>query len=622
MRIDTPALLDSAARAALQSMNDALVGLDEAIQATTSAPLSSPYHATNGHVITIHTASWFQSMDEDGSIEVMLPSRWQGSAPPAPNSWLEPLLMGEYPLASQPSSPYQISLPTDVTTVVLSVGLLQPPSLVLNGSVSNMGRMIPMEVTTPCGTREIDILFDWVIGHPLQRKVSLFIEGHEIPASFQNSVTPTSSIIDDGVLVFDTKGRLEIGEEAFLSLNSGDLSSYLQNEGCPVESTQNWHLSIVLQKQAVMLVGEQFPFNNIMSDTPYRELSIQEISLEGQTLFARYDDGTSLKIGQINFEYSPASQGEFIRTDKPLDLAIMGEGFFVFSSSTTNHVRTYSRFGALRLDEEGRIINSKGDFLQVYPTDDAGIVVPTDINSTVALRFPKVACAPKITSMIALKTNLPYDVSPLNLDNFDRNQPNTYSTSSSINIHDAQGNTYIAVLYFIRDESAENQWGMYLEIEGRHMRFDDGNSIPLDYVTFAFDSSGMLDTTSFHPSSFRTFRESEFDHSVQIDLTGSTTEEAPFLINTFEQDGSGTEIYTGPYFDPTGIVYAHEASGHLIALGKIALARFPNPQLLTPTGNHSWLESPGSGQAQLGEATKAGLGYIQSGVLRVIDERY
>lgn len=69
------------------------------------------------------------------------------------------------------------------------------------------------------------------------------------------------------------------------------------------------------------------------------------------------------------------SQGDFQRTDNPLDLTIEGDGFFQVMA---NDELAYTRAGAFKLDQDGRIVTANGYPLQPefnVPQDTVNIVV-------------------------------------------------------------------------------------------------------------------------------------------------------------------------------------------------------------------------------------------------------
>ncbi|MDB5690115.1 MAG: flagellar basal body FlaE protein [Sphingomonas bacterium] len=82
------------------------------------------------------------------------------------------------------------------------------------------------------------------------------------------------------------------------------------------------------------------------------------------------------------------TQGSFKTSDRALDLAVSGQGFFVTHSAEGGGTTALTRAGAFRTDTNNNVVTADGAFLQVLPVNDAGEVTGTDLASTVNLRVP------------------------------------------------------------------------------------------------------------------------------------------------------------------------------------------------------------------------------------------
>lgn len=78
------------------------------------------------------------------------------------------------------------------------------------------------------------------------------------------------------------------------------------------------------------------------------------VSFSAALTNAKSADASFVGVGETAPD---TSAGSLTQTDNPLDLALVGDGFF--SVETPNGVR-YTRAGAFRLDGEGRIVSSDG----------------------------------------------------------------------------------------------------------------------------------------------------------------------------------------------------------------------------------------------------------------------
>ncbi len=73
------------------------------------------------------------------------------------------------------------------------------------------------------------------------------------------------------------------------------------------------------------------------------------------------------------------SQGSLKQTDRPLDLAISGNGFF--QVTLPNGTTAYTRDGSFSLDQTGQMVNSQGfvlDTVITVPQESLGISIGTD----------------------------------------------------------------------------------------------------------------------------------------------------------------------------------------------------------------------------------------------------
>jgi len=71
------------------------------------------------------------------------------------------------------------------------------------------------------------------------------------------------------------------------------------------------------------------------------------------------------------------TQGTLETTDKTLDLAITGEGFFTVKSVGVDSIISYTRNGGFGVDKDRYVVDTTGARLQVLPTDPDGDGTPT-----------------------------------------------------------------------------------------------------------------------------------------------------------------------------------------------------------------------------------------------------
>ncbi len=304
--------------------------------------------------------------------------------------------------------------------------------------------------------------------------------------------------------------------------------------------------------------------------------------------------GAGVRLGSVAQQFN---QGNINFTDKSLDLAINGEGFFVLDDGGSE---AYTRAGAFGLDKDGYMVNPTGQQLVGYQA--TGGVVGGALG---ALRINTGVLAPQATGLVDANINLDSDDS-VTAGSFDPADPLTYNNVMSLAVYDSLGSEHLARVYF--KKTAANAWQTHLRVDGDNTQTTTPQSI-------AFNSSGALTTPM--PLSYGAFTPSTgaAPFTLNVDLGSSTQVGAPFGVNALTQDGFATGQLTGVDIDETGIVQARYSNGQTQAQGQVALANFANPQGLKPASNTNWVSSSASGTALIGAPGSSSLGVVQGGAL-------
>jgi flagellar hook-basal body protein len=179
------------------------------------------------------------------------------------------------------------------------------------------------------------------------------------------------------------------------------------------------------------------------------------------------------------------SQGNVAFSQNSLDMAIQGQGFFVLKPNLTSNQTVYTRNGSFRVNNDRYVVDSSGQFVQVFPVNDDGSVVATGLDSAKSLQLPTTSGLPKASSKIDLGVNLPADAeiipqqeqykSGAAVYRFDRNDPNTFNRSTSITVFDSLGNPSIATIYYVKVSNATiedptNKWQTYIYVGDREIK--------------------------------------------------------------------------------------------------------------------------------------------------------
>jgi flagellar hook protein FlgE len=160
--------------------------------------------------------------------------------------------------------------------------------------------------------------------------------------------------------------------------------------------------------------------------------------------------GLGVRLGAIKLDLN---QGSIQNTTRALDLALQGDGFFVFKQ---NGQTLYSRAGAFSVDSRGNLVDSSsGSYVQGYnlETDSSGRVFKDSSGTNQLNRkvtnveiSPTFKSAPRQTQSVQITGNLRGDA----------NTGDEFNTS--ITIYDTQGAPRVLNLAFTK--TAPNTFGL------------------------------------------------------------------------------------------------------------------------------------------------------------------
>jgi flagellar hook protein FlgE len=91
---------------------------------------------------------------------------------------------------------------------------------------------------------------------------------------------------------------------------------------------------------------------------------------------------------RLNGVVQQFTQGTLEATDKTLDLAIAGEGFFVVKGDPPRAAVTYTRNGAFQVNANRQVVDTMGSTLQLLPVDASGNVTSTALGSSTDFVLP------------------------------------------------------------------------------------------------------------------------------------------------------------------------------------------------------------------------------------------
>lgn len=340
--------------------------------------------------------------------------------------------------------------------------------------------------------------------------------------------------------------------------------------------------------------------------------------------------GQGTRLKEISQQFT---QGGFQTSDRALDLAISGQGFFV---TKTGAQLSYTRNGAFSLDGDRYLVDSNGAYVQVLPVDSSGVLSATGLTSATNLQIPQTAGSPVATSAVQLAVTVPSNADlPANRVNytsanpykFDRYDSNSYNYSTSTTVYDAAGNPQQATLYYVRtgvpDATATppvttSTWDVHLFIGDQEASANGSTTPPAVPLALTFDSNGLLQsptTTTQFSSVLPAGSGAPISIKLTYDAANTRQASSTFTPGTITQNGKAAGQLTNISVDGNGLVAATFSDGSTKKLGAIMIANFPNTNGLRQLGDSRWGQSGLSGEPIISQAGSGSAGTIQSGAL-------
>lgn len=267
------------------------------------------------------------------------------------------------------------------------------------------------------------------------------------------------------------------------------------------------------------------------------------------------------------------SQGSFMNTNSPTDLALDGEGFFMVKDD--QGVVYYTRAGQFRLDANGNLVNVDGMKLQGWTLDD---------NGNIAGALDKINVPYAIPPTITTKINL---VEPTNLDSrsnvisatFDPTDSTTFNYVNSMTIYDSLGNPHTLSFYF--QKTAANTWTVYA-YKDNDLTTQVGSS------TLQFDTNGNLTSGSPFTLSLTLTNGAASPQSITVDVSKIKQVASDFIFYA-KQDGFAKGDLIGVAVAEDGTIKGMYSNGNIKNIARLAVATFKDKEMLVRKGNNLYL---------------------------------
>jgi flagellar hook protein FlgE len=311
-----------------------------------------------------------------------------------------------------------------------------------------------------------------------------------------------------------------------------------------------------------------------------------------------YAESQAMGVEVIGTTQSISQGGALTTTNRDLDLAISGGGFFVTRAS--NGDVAYTRAGMFGTDKNSYLTNSLGQRLQGYPTDATGNL-QTGVVSDLQMKTGGLPA--KATDELSFVANLDanQDVPAVA---FDPLVADSYNSTYTTKVFDSQGKEHTLTQYFAK--TADNSWNAHYYVDGTALAGPQA---------LTFDTSGSLATPIGIVGLTAPLGGGVAPLNIALDYTGTSQYGSEFNVTSNRASGYAAGEQTGMSVEKDGKVYASYSNGERLLQGQVVLASFVNAEGLKNISGTAWTETAASGAAMLGAPGVGQYGNLASGAL-------
>jgi flagellar hook protein FlgE len=299
--------------------------------------------------------------------------------------------------------------------------------------------------------------------------------------------------------------------------------------------------------------------------------------------------GLGVRMGAVTTSFT---QGAMQSTGRVTDVALQGDGFFIYRQGTAN---LYSRDGALSLDADGFLVNgATGMRLQGWQATSVGGGTPTvDTSGPLTdISVPINSSLARATTTATLRGNL------------DSTTANGGTVNATIGVYDSLGVLQSVNVTFTKTGAGAWSWAAT----------SGSPAVGVGAGTISFDSGGQY--TGSTGSITIPGANGAAATAFTLDLSTFTQLANPSDVAISNQDGVPAGSLTGfSVVSNTGEVYGVYSNGLQQLIGQLAVANFVNPSGLEHAGQNTFRLGLNSGTPQVGSAGTGGRGQVLNGYL-------
>lgn len=318
-----------------------------------------------------------------------------------------------------------------------------------------------------------------------------------------------------------------------------------------------------------------------------------------------YTSGGVTVAGRANI----TQQGLLAATSNATDVAIQGSGFFVVTTATSGGVTSYTRNGAFTINNAGYLENNES-YLEGWRTDADGNVVGSESASNLSAINTQIASTSgSATTKTTIAANLPSDAAT----------GDTYT--SSMTVYDSLGAANTMQITWTK--TGTNAWSATFANPTSSSDTTTATGTASGTIDITFNSDGSLASTSPDPAtvSITGWTDGAADSTITMDLgtVGATDgltqyasgETTPAVnVTSIDSDGLSYGKLSSVSIGKNGVVDATYSNGKTIAIYKIAVATFADPNGLSAASDGLYSATVTSGNASLQASGENGAGTI------------
>jgi flagellar hook protein FlgE len=356
--------------------------------------------------------------------------------------------------------------------------------------------------------------------------------------------------------------------------------------------------------------GQRVNFADMMSQTT--QGASGPTGTRGGVNPTQYGLGVYVGGTDVNFE-----QGGLSQTNRPTDLAIQGNGFFM----TSNSLRmAYTRDGSFDLDSTGVLTHqATGERILGWTADSTGAIdatVPLTASSTIAIPVGSMSTV-KVTDSTSFSGNLDSTAAP------------TDSITTKLRVYDSLGGAHDVSLRVLNRQTpaaapaptgalSSWDWEMYegdpatgtllggSATAGNERLYFDANGSRVTSLAVGTDNSITVGPAT--PGLYPPF-------SMDIKFPNISQLVAKSQINGIDQNGFPSGTLENYSISKDGVITGIFSNGLTRSLGQLGMAKFSNPEGMNRDGGNLFLQSNNSGNPLVGTANDSGMGTVNAGYL-------